>query len=452
MLAFAVLGFSIGQTAFIPAVAGLARSLDVSTAAAGWVVTAPLVSSAVLTPVLGRLGDMFGRRRVFVLILASVCLGSILSAVATNLPGILVGRVLYGAGAGLFPVGFGILRDVLPAERRGQAIGFLSALAGLGGGLGPAVGGALVELDSYTAIFWGGAVVALVPAAAAPFLVSRRSDRRQESVDWRGVLLLAAGLTAPLVAITNSVRWGWLDLRTGGLALGGLAVLAYFVRFERRLVAPLLDMGIVLQRRVAFANTASVLVGYASYSGFMLIALLAQVPSGASYGLGLGPAGAGLLMAPGCLAMVLMGALSGRLRHRVQARTVLAIGGVAAAGGLVTIALSPGSRVDVAIAAALLLGGVGLAIASMSNLVIDAVPSGQTSEATGVNTVARVVGAALGSQVAVTILAAGTHGESAPSQRAFVFAFLVSAVFALSASAVGFGIKPRPFDKNYADD
>ena len=282
MLAFAVLGFSIGQTAFIPAVAGAARSLDVSTAAAGWVVTASLVSSAVLTPVLGRLGDIFGRRRLFVLILAAVCIGSILSAIATNLPGIVIGRVLYGAGAGLFPVGFGILRDVLAADRRGQAIGFLSALAGLGGGVGPAVGGLLVELGSYTTIFWVGAVVALVPAVVAPFLLRRRSDRRREPVDWRGVLLLAVGLTAPLVAITNSVRWGWLDLRTGGLALGGLAVLEVWtlVRFERRTVSPLLDMRIVLQQRVAFANAASVLVGYASYSGFVLIALLAQVPVG----------------------------------------------------------------------------------------------------------------------------------------------------------------------------
>jgi MFS family permease len=266
------------------------------------------------------------------------------------------------------------------------------------------------------------------------------------------VLVLASGLTAPLLAITNSVTWGWLDVRTLGLALGGVAVLAYFVRLERRTVSPLLDMRIVLQRRVAFANAASVLVGFASYSGFLLISLLAQVPKGAGYGLGLGPAGSGLVMAPGCLAMVVMGALSGRLRHRVQARTVLAIGGVASALGLILIALSPGSRVHVAIAAALLLSGVGLAIASMSNLVIDAVPSGQTGEATGVNTVARVIGAALGSQVAVTILAAGTQGEGSPSERAFVFAFLVSASFALSAAVVGFGIKPRAFDKNYADD
>jgi MFS family permease len=452
-LAFAILGFSIGQTAFLPAVAGLSRTLGVSTAAAGWAVTASLVSAAVLTPVLGRLADMFGRRRLFVLSLAAVFLGSVLSAIAPTLPGIIVGRVLYGAGAGLFPICFGIIREVLPTARRGQAIGALSALAALGGGIGPAFGGVLVGLGSYTTIFWFGAIVAVVPVLAAPFLDGRHFQSRAGSVDWRGTLLLAVGITAPLVAITNSVRWGWLDPRTAGFAFGGLGVLALFVQLERRTASPLLDMQIMFQRRVAVANSVSFLVGFANYSGCLLIPLLAQVPNGAGYGLGLGPAGSGLLIAPGCLTMVVMGALSGRLRHRVEARSVIVVGGIASALGLILVAASPGSLVEIAIAAALLFGGVGVAISSMANLVVDAVPSRQTGEATGVNTVARIVGAALGAQVAVTILATGTHVDGPASHRAFVTALLVSAALALLWSAVALGIRERVvIDKNYADD
>jgi MFS family permease len=451
-LAFAVLGFSIGQSSFIPAVGHLARELDVSTAAAGWAVTASLVSAAVLTPVLGRLADMFGRRRVFVLILAAVFLGSVLSAVAPTLPGIIAGRALYGAGAGLFPVCFGIIREVLPTARRGQAIGALSALAALGGGMGPAVGGVLVGLGSYTTIFWVGAILAVIPALATPFLDSRRFQSRAP-VDWRGTVLLAVGITAPLIAITNSVRWGWVDARTAGFALGGLALLAIFVHLERHTASPLLDMGIVLQRRVAIANTVSLLVGFANFAGCLLIPLLAQVPARGGYGLGLSPAGSGLLIAPGCATMVVMGALSGRLRHRVDARTAIAAGGIACALGLVLVAVSPGSRVEIAVASAFLFGGVGVAIASMANLVVDAVPSRQTGEATGVNTVARIVGSALGAQVAVTILAAGTHGSGPASHGAFVAALLVSAAAAVLASVVALAIRSgTAIDKNYADD
>ena len=451
-LAFAVLGFSVGQSSFIPAVGDLARELDVSTAAAGWAVTASLVSAAVLTPVLGRLADMFGRRRVFVLILAAVFLGSVLSAVAPTLPGIIVGRALYGAGAGLFPVCFGIIREVLPTERRGQAIGGLSALAALGGGMGPAAGGVLVGLGSYTTIFWVGAIVTVIPALATPFLDSRRL-RSGGTVDWRGTVLLAAGITAPLIAITNSVRWGWVDTRTAGFALGGLAALALFVYVEQRRPSPLLDMAIVLQPRVAIANSVSLLVGFANFAGCLLIPLLAQVPAHAGYGLGLSPAGSGLLIAPGCVTMVVMGALSGRLRHRVEPRVAIALGGIASALGLVLVAVSPGSRIEIAVASAFLFGGVGVSIASMANLVVDAVPSRQTGEATGVNTVARIVGSALGAQVAVTILATGTHGSGPASQRAFVAALLFSAAAAVLASVVALAIREgTAFDKNYADD
>jgi MFS family permease len=452
MLAFALVGFSIGQTAFIPAVPGLARKLDVSTAAATWAVTASLLSSAVLTPVLGRLGDLFGRRRLFVAILAAVCLGSVISALAWNLPGILLGRIFYGAGAGLFPVGFGIVRDVLPAARRGQAIGVLAALGGLGGGIGPAVGGGLVELGSYSTIFWVGLLVGILPALSAPWLVGRGAEPSGARVDWWGVLLLSAGLTAPLVAITQAVKWGWLDARTCALAAAGVAMLVVFARVERRLTSPLLNMGIALQPRVARANSATLLVGFANYAPCALIPLLALVPARTGYGLGLGPAGAGLLMAPGCAAMVFTAALGGRLRHRIEARVVLAVGGACSATGLVAIAFTLGSRLDAAIGSVLVFAGVGLAVGSIANLVVDAVPSGQTGEATGVNTVSRIVGATLGTQVAVAILASGGQVDGSPPRRAFVLAFLVGAAAALTGAAVALRIRGTILDKNYAHD
>jgi MFS family permease len=230
-------------------------------------------------------------------------------------------------------------------------------------------------------------------------------------------------------------------------------MLALFVRVERRTASPILDLQIVFCRPVAIANVVSVLVGFANYSGCLVIPLLAQVHSGAGYGLGLSAAGSGLLIAPGCVAMVVMGAVSGRMHHRIQPRIAIAIGGITSAAGLLLVAAAPASRFEIALASVFLFAGVGLAISSMANLVVDAVPSAQTGEATGVNTVTRIVGAALGAQVAVSILAAGTHGGGPPSLRAFVIALGVSAALAVAASLVALAIRPAPgIDKIYADD
>jgi MFS family permease len=203
---------------------------------------------------------------------------------------------------------------------------------------------------------------------------------------------------------------------------------------------------------VAIAHSVSLMIGFANYSGCLLIPLLAQV-SGRGYGLGLGPAGSGLLIAPGCVVMVGTGAVSGRLRHRLQSRMLLAVGGITAACGLLLVASAPGDRLVIVLASTVLFGGIGVAVASMSNLVVDAVPSRQTGEATGVNTVARIIGSALGAQIAVTILASGTHGDSPASRGAFVTALVVSAALALASALVALAIRPPgEIDKNYADD
>jgi MFS family permease len=451
-LAFALVGFSIGQTSFIPAVGDLARKLDVSTAAATWAVTASFLSAAVLTPVLGRLADIFGRRRVLVFVLAAVCAGSLVSALAWDLPSIVAGRVLYGAGSGLFPVGFAIVREAVPADRRGQAIGVLGALGGIGGGLGPAIGGGLVQLGSYSTIFWAGAVIGLVPAILTPFVIeARRHPALDAVVDWRGALLLAAGLAMPLLGITNSVKWGWLDSRSIGLEACGLLVLAFFVWFERHTAAPLLDMGIALQSRVALANGGTLLLGVANYAPCILVPLLGQAAVGRDFGLGLGPAESGLLLAPGCGAMVVTGAVSGRLRERIAPRTVFAVGALVTAVGLVALAASLRSMGGVSLGATIAFAGVGLAVGSMANLVVDAVPSSQTGEATGVNTVSRIVGAAIGTQVAVAIVSS-TETAGRPAERGFVIAFAVSAAIAVVAAVIGLRIRDRDVDKNYADD
>jgi MFS family permease len=190
-------------------------------------------------------------------------------------------------------------------------------------------------------------------------------------------------------------------------------------------------------------NLATVFVGFGMFGSFLLIPQLAEAPVSTGFGFGLGATGAGLLMLPGSVAMLFTGPLSGSLGGRHGSRLPLAIGGGVTALGLLVLALLHGTQAEVLIGSLLLSIGVGFAFAAMPNLIVEAVPSAQTGEATGFNTLLRNVGASLGSQVSAAILA-GNGGESG-----YTIAFLVCACIAIAATGIAICI-PRAREPAFA--
>ncbi len=408
VLAFAVLAFSVGQTAFIPAIGPLAAALDTSTTAATWAVTASLVSAAVLTPVAGRLSDMFGERVVLLAVLACTAAGGMLSALGDDLGLIVLGRVLYGAGGGVFPTSFGIVRESFSTRSRAGSVGLLTAISGLGAGLGPAIGGFLVDVGSYAWVFWSGAALAIAALLVALPLVPETQHRATARVDWLGMTVLAAAVTAPLIAISKANIWGWTSARTLGLAGLGLVLLPCFVVLEQRVTPPLIDIGTLRRPVVAITNLAAMLIGFGMYSACLLIPQYAQTPTRSGYGLGLGAGGAGLLLAPGCTFMVVTGMLSGRLSSLLGTRLMLALGAFATSLGLALLALEHSTEQAVVLGSVVLFGGI--------------------------------VGAAVGAQVSVAIIASSAQSGGFATEGAYVAAFLaaaaVTALGALAALAI----------------
>ena len=191
--------------------------------------TGYLLAAAVATPIAGRLGDMLGKRRLFVASLLVFAAGNVVAALGDTLEVVVAGRVLQGIGGGIIPLAISIIRDEFPAERVPGSIGLISAIFGIGGGLGLVLGGVVTDALSYHWIFWIGAVVAALAALAAQLFVPESPVRTPGRVDVRGAALLAAGLVPPLFAISRANEWGWGSARTLGLIAAGVAVLAVFV-------------------------------------------------------------------------------------------------------------------------------------------------------------------------------------------------------------------------------
>jgi EmrB/QacA subfamily drug resistance transporter len=447
ILAVGALGFTLAQTTVIPALAAMQHAFGVGTSEITWMVSAYFLAASVATPVLGRLGDMFGKERFLAVSLGAFAVGSVVCALSDALAPMIVGRALQGIGGGVFPLSFGIVRDEFPPTRIPTGIALLGATAGIGGAIGLPLGGLLVDQASYHWIFWISAAMGVAATVTTIRFVPESPVRTPGRIDYGGAVLLGVGLSALLIAISRANQWGWTSDRTLGLIAAGLVVLAALVVFERRHPAPLINMRTLSRPPVLITDLATLLVGFGLFGTFILIPQIAELPAGGDVGLGLDATQAGLLMAPGGLMMLVVAPVVGRVSERIGSKLPLAFGAAVAAGGLGGIALAHDSAILIVLWGAILNTGVGCAFAALPNLVIGAVEAHETGEATGVNTIARNIGASLGGQVAASIVATHALAGGLPANRGFEIAFLMSAGVALLAGLCGLLIPAARADR-----
>jgi EmrB/QacA subfamily drug resistance transporter len=434
ILGFGTLAFVLAQTTVIPALGDLQRELGASPSGIAWMVTAYLLVASIATPIFGRLGDMFGKQRLLAISLALFAVGSVVAGMADSLPLMIVGRGLQGLGGGVFPLSFGIIRDEFPKHKVPTGIALLGAIAAIGSSIGLPLGGVLVDQASYHWIFWVAAIMGVLATLTTHFFVPESRVRTPGRVDLAGAAILGIGLTALLIGISRAADWGWDSAQTLGLTAVGLVVLVLFGLFERRTPQPLVNMRTFVRRPVLTTNVSTVLIGSAMISTFMLVPLLAQLPADGETGFGLSATEAGLLLAAGGLLSLLIAPIVGRIGERSGSKTPFFVGCLVTAGALLGMALAHDSVGLVILWSCITSAGVGAAFAAIPNLIVSAVDEHQTGEATGVNTVMRNIGSAVGAQIAGTIIATHVLATGLPANAGFTIAFLVSAIGAVIAA------------------
>jgi EmrB/QacA subfamily drug resistance transporter len=433
VLATGALSFALLQTMVAPALPAIQREYGASTTAVTWVLTVYLLSASIATPVLGRLGDMFGKDRLLVLVLAVLGLGTLVSALSSSLEVLIAGRAIQGFGGAIFPLAFGIIRDEFPRERVGTGIGLISATFGIGGGAGLVLAGVIVDHLDYTWIFWLSLVVIAGAGVAAHFFVPESPVKTPAKIDWGGAALLAGGLGSVLIAVSEGNTWGWTSARVLLLAAAGLVLLALFARFELGQPAPLVDMRMMRLRAVWTTNVTALMVGFGMFGSFLLVPQLVQMPVATGYGFGATVTQAGLFLLPSSFVMLFAGPVSGWLGTRFGSRRPLLIGIAFVGIGFVQLAFLHDAPWHIYLNSFITGAGIGLSFAAMATLIVDAVPQRQTGVASGMNTIMRSVGGALGAQIAATIVGAHVAGGGLPSEDGFVIAFAVSAAALLLA-------------------
>ena len=435
VLASGGLAASLMQTLVIPLIPEFPRLLHASALDTSWVITATLLAAAVITPVSGRLGDLYGKRRVLVASLLSLVVGSVLCAVTESVWPVVAGRVLQGCAMGVVPLGISIMRDLLPPSKVGAAMGLMSATLGVGGAIGLPLSAVVAQHTHWHVLFWGSAVIGLVCATLVRVFVPESPRAPRARFDLLGALWLSTGLTALLLATIKGGTWGWAGVPTLALFGAAAVLLPLWGRYQLRTRDPLVDLRVSARRPVLLTNLAAVLIGFAMYASALLFPQLLQAPVATGQGFGLSMVGAGLSMAPLGAVMMLLSPFSSRISDRFGARTTLILGAAVIAVGNGMAVVLTSAVWQVVVASAILGGGIGIAFAAMPALIMGSVPLGETASANGVNTLMRSIGTSTASAVLATVLA-NTAVATGPSRFGFHVSFIAAAGAALLALCV----------------
>jgi MFS family permease len=436
VLAFAGIVVAVMQTLLVPVIKDLPTLLSTAPSNATWVLTSTLLSGAVATPIMGRLGDLFGKRRMLLTSLAVMVVGALVSALTSTLLPMIVGRTLQGFAMGAIPLGIGLMRDMLPREKLGSAMALMSSSIGVGGGLALPAAALVAQHANWHALFYGAAGLGVLSILLTLLVVPESPMRAEGTFDVLGAIGLSVGLVLFLLPITKGSDWGWSSATTLGLFGASAAVLLLWGVMELRIKAPLVDLRTTARPAVLFTNLASIMVGVSFYVVSLVLPQLLQLPKATGYGLGQSMVVAGLCVAPLGLTMMFTAPVYARLSAKYGPKVTLIL-------GMMIIAIGYGAGLGMMNAAwqtivtSVVLGaGIGLAYSSLPALIVGSVPASETGAANGLNTLMRSIGTSVSSAVIGMVLAnTANHvgGVAIPTMHGFHVSFLI----ATGAVAVG---------------
>jgi MFS family permease len=437
VLAAGVAAYALLQSLVVPVLTTVQAQLHTSQDTATWVLTAYLLSASIMTPILGRVGDMIGKERIFVISLAALAAGSALAALAPSIGVMIVARVIQGIGGGVLPVAFGIIRDEFPAAKVSGAVGSLASLTAVGGGLGIVLAGPIVSVLSFRWLFWLPMILTVAAAAGAVLFVPESPVRSPGRISWLPAVALSVWLVALLVAMSEAPVWGWGSVRVLVLLVVAAVVCAGWIWSELRAPTPLIDMGMMRLTAVWTNNLVALLIGVGMYATFAFLPEFVQTPRIAGYGFGASITQSGLMLLPSSVTMFATGSFTGRLIAWLGGKVLVTAGCLIGAGSMAMLAFAHAAEWEMYVSNALLGIGFGLAFPAMSALIVGAVPASQTGVASGMNANIRTIGGSIGSALMASIVTARLLPSGLPKESGYTAGFAAMTAGLVLAAAAG---------------
>lgn len=437
VLGLGAIDFGLEQSMIVPALPQFARTYDASLIAVSWLVTAYLLTAIVAVPLLARMGDLYGKRRMLLVAVSAFALGSLVCALTESIELAIVGRGIQGIGSAIAPLTYGLIRDTTDARHMPRTIGALVGVANVGGGIGFLLGGLLADAFSPTAIFWFLFCFGVIVFAGVALLVPESPSRKAAAFDPIGALLLGVGLVALLLALSKGSSWGWSSAVIAFLFVAAAAGLTAFTAVERRVKEPLVDLHLVRRRPFVNTNLCIFAFGFTFFSATLILPLIAATPRQSGYGLGLTTTGIGLVLAFTSVAILAAAWVGGRVVDRIGPRLLAATGACFGLGGYCLLYAWHSSAVALGIGTATVVVGSGLIPTAILAVVLRNVGTDKSAVATAVTLLFRSVGLSVGVTVAFAVISgAGLDGQF-PNEAGFTRAYLIAtagAAFALLAS------------------
>ncbi|MGC0418679.1 MFS family permease [Embleya sp. AB8] len=421
------------QTVVVPLLPDLPALTGSSASTVSWTLTATLLSGAVCTPLLGRAGDMFGKKRMLVVAMSVLSVGSVMCALTSDIGVLIVGRTLQGMATAVVPLGISILRDELPPAKVGGGVAMMSSTLGIGAAVGLPLAGLVVDHADWHAMFWGATVLALVVLTLIVLVVRESPVRNPGRFDVIGSLGLAAFLVCLLLAVSKGTAWGWTGTRTLGLLGAAALILLGWGAHQWRASTPLVDLRVTARPAVLLPNIAALFIGFSFYANSLSTAQLVQTPTESGYGLGVSVAVGGLCLLPGGVMMVVLSPVSSRLTASRGPRFCLGVGAVLLGLGYLVRIFTSHHLWTIILGATVVASGTAICYSALPMLVIRAVPAAQTAAANGINALMRTIGQAVCSAVVAAVLTSYTMsagGHELPTLHAYMVVFVIAGAVA----------------------
>jgi len=392
---------------------------------AGWLVTMHMLIGAAAGVLVGRVGDMKGRKTVMMLMLAIATVGSIISAVTSNFQVVLLGRALQGFSVAVIPLSIGIIREALPKERVPVAVGLMTTGSGVGVAIGLVLGGAIGDNLNWHWLFVVSAILLALSWIAAKFWIPGKPGIPPKApIDWVEGILPAPGIMSVLYGVSQSKALGWGDPHVWGAIAAGVVIMIYWARRSLRATEPFVDLRLLASRNVALANLLTICLGIGTMQVVLVFSTFTQSPTWTMAGLGLSATVAGLAKLPSNILSFFAGPLSGWLTKTFGDRRTVIVGTLLAAVGWMVGLSLPSTLLAVISILCVISFGTTILNAAIYNVIVGAVPESRTGEAIGTIAVTRGMAAAIGAQVIAVLLATGTltdpaSGAQLPSSQGF---------------------------------
>ncbi|MEU3986413.1 MFS transporter [Streptomyces sp. NPDC026672] len=434
LLAVGTGSFAMLQSLVTPVLPVIQHDLHTTQSAVSWILIAWLLSASVATPILGRVGDMAGKERSLLLVLGAIVVGSLVAALSPNIGVMIVGRVIQGLGGAVYPLSFGIVRDEFPRERVPSAIGAMSGVIAVGGGLGTVLAGPVLDALGWRWLFWIPMIVVAVTAVLCRLFVPESPVRSGGRINWLSATLLSVWLLALLLPVSEGEQWGWASAPTVVLFVVAVAGFAVWVLVESRSSNPVIDMRMMRMPAVWTTNLVALFFGAGMFATLTFLPQLIQTPTSAGYGFGATVTEAGVLILPLLVTMAVSGVISGPIHRTVGFKAQVALGSALLSLACLGFALWHDGQGQVALASAVFGLGLGIAYAATTSLIVQNVAPAQTGVATGMNTNIRNIGGAIGTAIVSAVITSQVQSSGLPTEAAYRDGFLILA--AISAAAV----------------